>query len=94
MADEGRGMEGMDLRQQVCVDLAAGEGLEGYALFADTTAFAPCLLALLGGKARQEIIEVAVAAVVPLEVTVVAGQPTGIVRRRAQSIVDEQGMHR
>ena len=48
--------------------------LDGHAGLAHRTAFTPSLLALVGGEAREEILEVAITRIRPVELEVAAAQ--------------------
>ena len=94
MAQESDGVKGVDALERRLVELIAAQRAKLDALLEHAPALAPGLLALVGGKASQKVIEVAIAAVVPLEVTVAPQQPAGLLAGRARRLIEKQRVHR
>src|SRR5476651_1389331 len=94
MAQKGQRMKGIDALQQYIVELRAVEREKVYALLAYAPAFAPRFLALVGGKGAEEVLKVAIAAIVPLEMTIAAQEPAAGGAGGACLLIEKQRMHR
>src|SRR6185312_11971033 len=94
MTQEGHGVKGMYALERSLVELVSVQRHEFDTLLGDAPALAARFLALLGGEALQEVIEIAVRLVVPLKVTIAPQEPAGRLGGLAGRLVEKQAMYR
>jgi hypothetical protein len=92
VAQEGVAVVAVDGRPERGVDLVAMAGLDAQAGLGDGAALALELLALLRGEAVEEVGEVAVAAVQPVELHAAAQEQAGVLQQLTFRLAHEQAL--
>jgi hypothetical protein len=92
VAQEGVAVVAVDVAPQRGVDLVAVARFDAQAGLGDGAALALELLAFLRGEAVEEVGEVAVAAVQPVELHAAAQQQAGVLQRLTFRLAHEQAL--
>lgn len=87
VTQEGVAMERIDRVEPLVGKLLTRPGFEPDAHLGNTPAFASGLLALVGGEAREIVIEGGVAPVVPVELAVAPAEPACLVERCSVGVI-------